>query len=439
MHEIGTLRATGGSPTPGALLPPPAHFMLDFADLPYRFIPPKPNALVIALAKLVNRGIALPGRNHRLTGIDLHGSEAFAAAKRTPGARFLLLPNHSSHSDPQVMTEVCRRLGVTPAFMAAYDVFARGKIRSWVMQRCGAFSVDREGSDRKSMRCATEILTAGRHSLVLFPEGNVYLCNDRVTPFAEGAAYIALRAQKALDQAAPVYAIPVSLKFTFVEDVREPVRSALHDLAGLFGTQLDRESPVTAEITRISTSALARFLKHRGYHPPGDDLDTDQQIRHSAEQIIESLESKMELPVPTSANLMTRVRRIRAAVHAVRTDPKREIDHRAASHWADEAMLALRILGYHGGYTASNPTLDRVAETVVRLREDVTSRLVPPDGKRRCLIQIGAPIDLRTRLDAFRADARGAIAELTELCEAEVQAGIDAINSSNQEPGSEPF
>ena len=413
--------------------------MLDFADLPYEFVPPKPNALIIALAQFVNRRIALPGSEHRLAGVELLGAELLANAQREDGARFVFLPNHSTHSDPQVMTEVCRRLRVTPAFMAAYDVFARGKLRAWIMQRFGAFSVDREGSDRKSMKCATEILAAGKYPRVLFPEGNVYFCNDRVTPFAEGAAYIALRAQKALGDSVPVYAVPVSLKFTFVEDVRELIRTALNDIAEGFGTHLDRDAPVTEELKRISVTALARLLKQRGHIPPESDLDADAKIHHAVEQLLDSLESKMGLSPPASDDLTTRVRKIRAAVHGIRSDPERQVDHRAASHWADEAILALRILGYYGGYTASHPTLDRVAETVARLREDVTSQLDPPDGKRRCVVQIGTPIDLREHLEAFQMKARPAIGKLTRDCEAAVQAGIDAINSSNEELGASPF
>ncbi len=413
--------------------------MLDFSDLPYRFVPPKPNALVIAIARFANRHFALPGKNHLVEGVSLAGAEAFAEARRDRRARFVLLPNHPTHSDPQLMTEVCRRLRVKPAFMAAYDVFARGKFGAWFMQRTGAFSVDREGSDRKAMRCAAEVLAAGRYPLVIFPEGNVYLCNDRVTPFAEGAAYIALRAQKELGDSAPVYAVPVSLKYTYVEDVRETVLIELEKVAASFGTDVDRDAPIAGELKRVSVTALARYLRQHGHIPAHSERPVDEQISHAAGQIIASLESKIDLAARPTDDLTARVRKVRATIHSVRTDPERDVDQRAASHWADEAMLALRILGYAGGYTASNPTLDRAAETVARLREDVRSELFPPDGHRRALVQIGTPIDLRERLADFREGARDAIQDLTDVCEAGVQGGVDRLNSTNDEPGAQPF
>ena len=412
--------------------------MLDFTDLPYQFVPPKPSPFLISLTQLIVGKLALPGRRHLVKDLELRGRTRFREAC-SKGTRFVLLPNHSTHSDPQVMLEVSRRLGIRPSFMAAYDVFTRSRMQGWYMQRTGAFSVDREGSDRKSMMCATDIVVDGKYPLILFPEGNVYLSNDQVAPFAEGASYIALRAQKALGTAQPVYAIPVSLKFTYLEDVRGTLKQIIDDLARQFDTELDRNADFGSEVMRISTTALNRFLGQRGYSSPDQAATVDDQIHHAAGQILTALEGKMELKVPPDVDQTGRIRRIRAAVHAVRTDPDREVDHPAASHWADEAMLALRILGYRGGYMAVNPTLDRVAETVARLQEDVHSRISRPVGRRRCIVQLGAPIDLRERLDPFQAQARETIAELTRDCETAVQDGINSINASNEAPGAALF
>tara|TARA_B100000927_G_scaffold260444_1_gene230032 strand:- start:1909 stop:3147 length:1239 start_codon:yes stop_codon:yes gene_type:complete len=412
--------------------------MLEFKDLPYRFIPPKPNPFLISLSQWVIGKFALPSKLHLIEEVELRGKELFQQACGRD-ANILLLPNHSTHSDPEVMSEVTRRLGLQPSFMAAYDVFARSRIQSWIMQRTGAFSVDREGSDRKSMKCATDVLVRGKHPLVIFPEGNVYFCNDQVAPFAEGASYIALSAQKKLGEGHPVYAVPVSMKFTYVEDIRDQLRSSLDELARRFETELDPKADFGSELLRISTTALKRFLRQRGYSSSKQTATVDEQIHNAAEQIINSLEEKIEIQSKPGSSLTDRIRKIRATIHGIRIDPGREVDHPAATLWADEAILALRILGYQGGYMASNPTLDRVAETVARLREDVHSLTLPPAGKRRCIVQLGNPIDLRERLEAFRSKARPTIANLTQDCEGAVQAGIDDINASNDAPGAQPF
>lgn len=412
--------------------------MLEFKDLPYRFVPPKPNPFLISLSQWVIGKFALPSKRHLIQELEIRGKEIFQESCGRD-ANILLLPNHSTHSDPQVMSEVTRRLGLQPSFMAAYDVFARSRVQAWIMQRTGAFSVDREGSDRKSMKCATEVLVRGKHPLIVFPEGNVYFCNDQVAPFAEGASYIALSAQKKLGENHPVYAVPVSMKFTYVEDVREQLRSSLDELARRFETKLDSKVEFGLELLRISTTALERFLRQRGYSSSKQTATVDEQIHNAAEQIITSLEEKIDIKSKPGSSLTDRVRRIRATIHGIRIDPAREVDHPAAALWADEAILALRILGYQGGYMASNPTLDRVAETVARLREDVHSLTFPPAGKRRCIVQLGNPIDLRERLEAFRSKARQTISGLTQDCEAAVQSGIDDINASNEALGAQLF
>ena len=59
------------------------------------------------------------------------------------------------------MVEVFRRAGVLSFFMAAYDVFERDYKIAWVMQRMGAFSVERDGSDRQSMKEAVRTIAGG--------------------------------------------------------------------------------------------------------------------------------------------------------------------------------------------------------------------------------------------------------------------------------------
>lgn len=289
------------------------------------------------------------------------------------------------------------------------------------------------------MKCAAEVLEAGEYPLVIFPEGNVYFCNDRVTPFAEGAAYIALRAQLKLGTAAPVYAVPVSLKYTFVNDVREKVLTNLDSIAKKVGTSLSREKPIIEEITRISITTLSQFLLEHGHTPPESELIVDKQINFAAEQIITRLEQKIELLPDHKKPLISRIRKIRSKIHAIRIDPKREEDHQMAGQLADEAMLTLRVLGYSGGYATENPTLDRIAETIARLREDIFSEHVLPVGSREVFARISKPINLRNRIDLSEKISRSTIADLTSEFENCVQEGINQSNKENNRPGRTPF
>ena len=77
--------------------------------------------------------------------------------------------------------------------MIAWQVFARdGWLKAMVLRHHGGFSIDREGTDLSAIRQAREVLQGSKNPLFIFPEGDVYHCNDRITPFREGAAAIAL-------------------------------------------------------------------------------------------------------------------------------------------------------------------------------------------------------------------------------------------------------
>jgi len=172
--------------------------MLDFCDEPYRDFPPCDSRLWRAVLHRYNRARFLP-RNKRIASLTVHGDDTLRQSRR-PGDRLVIVPNHPTHGDAAIMLEAMQRVGLTTQMMAAYDVFLRSRADAFVMQRLGAFSVDREGSDARAMKTALDVLDKGLHALTIFPEGNVYLENDRVTPFNDGAAFIALRAAHKLKE-----------------------------------------------------------------------------------------------------------------------------------------------------------------------------------------------------------------------------------------------
>lgn len=406
--------------------------MLQFSDTPYAFFPPKPNRLLIWLLGNFNRFWILPGRRHRVASVTLMNSGAVPAE-----GRILFLPNHSTHSDAEIMVEVQRQLHRRSAYMAAYDVFHRGRFKAWVMQRLGAFSVDREGSDSRAMSTAVKVLARGRLALTIFPEGNVYFMNDRVTPFLEGAAYIGIKAQREIADA-PIYALPVAIKATHLTDTRDAIRGRLREVAAEVGATVDGDADFRAEVKRIGLQGLDQRLREMHLTTP-EAKDLPSLLQRSAEPIIARLEETLELRVRSNADLIERIRRIRQMIHRIRTDPERAPEHDAGARWADEAILALRILSYAGNYLDEHPTLDRTGETTAKLHEDLTSRALPPLGRRHVFVRFGDPIDLRVHAGAKGRRARAAVQEVINAVERSVQDGLDIINEDNTHPGGVPF
>ena len=124
--------------------------MLEFSDASYRFFQAEPSPFLIRVGRTLNRHFIVPGAKHLVKELRIEGDTDALIEARRRGDRLLFVINHPSHSDPQVITEVHRRLGQRSCFMAAYDVFLRSRFTAWSMQKLGNFSIDREVGDRKS-------------------------------------------------------------------------------------------------------------------------------------------------------------------------------------------------------------------------------------------------------------------------------------------------
>ncbi|MCC6680345.1 MAG: 1-acyl-sn-glycerol-3-phosphate acyltransferase [Phycisphaeraceae bacterium] len=438
--------------------------MLDFSDQPYQWFPPRRNALVAHIARCYNRWRQLPAAK-RIAEVRVT-----RAADLPRRSRMMLVFNHSTHADASIALEATRQVGVFPIFMAAYDVFLRSRLDAWIMQRLGAFSVDREGADSRAMKQAAETLLHSRHPLTIFPEGNVYLQNDHVTPFHDGAAFMALRAQKELlERDEPLFAVPAAIKATYLHDIRTDLVRRIEELAATVESTdhgSDKTPTPREALRRIGIVALRRNLKLRGIDPREREIDSLRElIDYAAGTVLSGLEKKLGLArdqgteaprdqgpeqaseakpsaprcldasVPSSTSLIERLRQCRRKIHEVRTDPQRVADHAAAGTWNDEAMLAFRIISYYNtDYIAEKPTLDRIAETVEKLTEDVHRRETAPFADRRALVHFGEPIDLRAYL-AGDLKLRAAVRKLTADLENGVQVGLDLLSAANDAPG----
>lgn len=412
--------------------------MLEFSDAPYRFFPPAPSKPLIWLGKEVNRFYALPCKEHQVREVDLGGNlDAVRDAYRA-GDRLLFVINHPSHSDPQVMTEVHRQLGIPFCFMAAYDVFLRSKFNGWCMQKLGHFSIDREGSDRKAMATAIDTLKENRCALDIFPEGNVYLTNDRVAPFLDGTAFIAIKAQQALESG-NVRIVPVSLKFTNLTDCREKLVSFVKTSADDAGFPFDPEKPIVDSVVELGSHVLASHLEHHGYsHKITVDKDgIHGSMAELAGTMVGDLEEHLEIVARDGDSLTDRIRKIRSTIHQIRTDEEKAASYPDIDATANRAILAFRILAYLTPYLTEHPTLDRFAETVERIGEDHFSRPMGRIAPRRVYARIGEIIDVADHLESAGGKARNAIASITAEMESQVQSGIDAINAGNDAPGAE--
>lgn len=267
-----------------------------------------------------------------------------------------------------------------------------------------------------------------------FPEGNVYLTNDRVSPFLDGAAFIALKAQAAAGGAA-VTIVPMSIKFTHLTAPRTAITERMLQIGADSGYAFPAGSsqrPLEA-VLGLGRHILGMYLKkHDLDHDIPDDAEAlYHRLQSFAENLVGEVERGLGIDVDGTAALPSRITKTRARIHQLHTAPD-AAPHPEIDGLAERAILALRIHGYLTPYLTDCPTIDRYDETVERISEDFYSRNMPRTGPRRVIARLAAPIDVRSFASM---KSREAIAAITREMETRIQHGIDTINTSNDAPG----
>ena len=393
-----------------------------------KFWPPRPSRF---WATVLTRWRRYRARKHWLVSdVSVEGlEETFSRFASNDG--IVIAPNHSHEADAHVLMEVTRRVRARLYFMAAWQAFqGHWGIDGWILQRIGAFSVDREGSDRRSLRQAVELLMTS-HSVVIFPEGEIHHLNERLMPLLDGAAFIASRAQHKLEQAesdARVWILPVAIRYRFVEDISSQLDAAMKRLeARMFWWKPPQDASIQERIIRFGEVLLTIKEKEKLGRSGENDGDLPTRISLLIDSLLSRHEHELFEKSPSAPTIPLRVKALRRRLLAMGTDEQAdEQTCRRALDGLDDVQLALQLFSYPGDYIAEGPTPERMAETIERYEEDVHG-LARSIGRRRARVLFGEPIDMKQmcRSRGGRTD----LAKVTEQLEESIGKLLVAADS----------
>ena len=339
-------------------------------DQPYAFVPPYqgtwwPRFLQLFLRRQLRRTYGVVDVQCR--GLD-RLRESISA-----GHGVLLTPNHCRPCDPQVVSELCRQAGTAPQIMASWHLFKQGRLKAFLLRRFGAFSVYREGLDRQALQAGIDILQKSRRPLVLFPEGVITRTNDRLVALMEGPSFIARSAAKRRAERAAggqVVIHPVAIKYFFHGDLEPALCSVLDDLERRLSWQPRRKCDLYERICRVGESLLC--LKELEYLGQPQSGPIHERVERLIDHVLVPLEQEW-LGGHREKAVVARVKKLRIAilpdmVHGPITDEERE------RRWGQLADMYLiqQMSHYPPEYIKSNPTPERMLETVERFEEDLT-------------------------------------------------------------------
>jgi Acyltransferase len=368
------------------------------------FWPPRPHPFWTVLLEPLRRWYLR--RWMRVAEVVVEGLDELRQ-RVTPGDGLLLAPNHSDHADPQVLLEVGRRWGRQFYFMAAWQSFYRHwRLDGFLMQRLGAFSVDREGSDRRAVRKAVELLTTGQ-ALVVFPEGEIYYLNDRLTPLLEGVAFMALMAQRELEKSKPaarVWLAPAAIRFRYVEDVSRPMETLLARMEQRFLLKPPAGAALHERVLRLGEMLLTLKEKEKLGQSREGEGDLAARLRFFIETLLQRLERDWLAKSPAAETVPLRIKAVRrSALEAYTSETADAAGRTRAAAALDDLHLTAQLYSYPGDYLLEKVCPERVAETLLKFDEDMTGNMPRPIGRRRARVVLGEPIDLKARLGSGRS------------------------------------
>ncbi|MCH2572213.1 MAG: 1-acyl-sn-glycerol-3-phosphate acyltransferase [Planctomycetes bacterium] len=339
------------------------------------------------------------------------------------GCGVLITPNHPTHADAYSMNAASVAVGHPMYFMATWHVFAnQGWAGQWLLQKYGTFSIDREGTDLEAMRMAQDILKNRRFPLVIFPEGEVYHTNDRVTPFREGAAALAYLAARRSER--KIVCIPAALKYHYTSDPMPELLELTSELETAVHWRPTPEKPIVERLYRLGTALIC--LKELEYLDTVQEGTLTDRILKLSNHILRIHEADFEID-GRDKTIPERVKELRNEC-LKRFEGLEESDNQRRlilDKRLDDCFLAVQLYSYPGTYIAENPTVERIAETLDKLEEDVLDQYsATTRGMRSSIVRFGEPIEVPT------SKQRNLISELTDQIEDAVQAMLDDINSS---------
>jgi 1-acyl-sn-glycerol-3-phosphate acyltransferase len=401
------------------------------------FYPPLPNSFLINFAQFIAPVVTRYIFQFELL-IDRKSTETI---QRLSDRRLLLLPNHPTFQDPIVMFALSGRLNQKFYYLSAYELFQG--FMTGIFQGLGVYSIRRGLVDRPSIAQTIEILTQENSRLVVFPEGGCSFQNDTVMPFRAGAVQIAFQAMSKLAKQGEIpdlYALPVSIKYRYTQDMQRVIHQTLHRLE----TALSIE-PNGSDYDRLRTIAqqvLVRMEREYGTHSPTKDkLSWDERISLLRTHILESCEQQLGISANPREALRERTYKIeyvlKTQADALESETTPETET-ATGDWTTKYTLIeksiKRLLNFdaiYDGYVAENPTPERFLDTLIRLEREVFDIDKPPaKGYRQARIKLGEPINLKDFFTEYQRDRASTVNAVTLKIQQTVQQNLNLLNGN---------
>lgn len=309
----------------------------------------------------------------------------------------LLTPNHPRIADAMTICYLARETPCNFYAMASWHLFNQGWLTRFMIRMMGAFSVNREGLDRRSIDEAVRILQKAERPLLLFPEGTTSRTNDQLMALMEGPAFIARTAAKrrAKQDGGKVVVHPVAIRYLYQGDIEKACDGVLRDIEQKLTWRPGSDLPLVDRIVRVGNALLS--LKEMQYDAQsGGDLTLRERQTKMVNHLLDPLEQEW-LGGSQQGGVAQRIKGLRMQIFPDMSRnelPPEETERR----WRqlEDTYLAQQIDCYPGNYLRQYTSVDRILETVEKFEEDLTDA-ARIHGELKVIIDVGEAIEVSTR------------------------------------------
>ncbi|MES2437795.1 MAG: 1-acyl-sn-glycerol-3-phosphate acyltransferase [Verrucomicrobiota bacterium] len=355
-------------------------------DKPYTFIPPRFSRFWHWLVrKILPRHMR---KQYGITAVECVGAEKLRASLAA-GHGVMIVGNHCRPCDPMILDSLAAEVRRPFHVIASWHVFMGSKIQRFLLPRMGGFSVYREGMDRESLKCAIKTVADGKFPLVIFAEGIITRCNDRLVNFMEGPAFMARAAAKQRKEG-KVVIHPVFIRYFFEGDLQKTVLPVVNEIEKRLAWQPQTQLPLRERILKIGGALLD--LKEIEYLQAPQPGTFRERLQRLEDHLLTPLENQW-CASRHDGDAMARVKRLRSAIlPEMVTGDLTEADR--ANRWRHlaDVYLVQQLHCYPGDYI-EHPTPERILETVERYEEDLTD-IARPHFPIRAIITVGDAIEV---------------------------------------------
>lgn len=388
---------------------------------PYTFCPARYSRWLSPGFMVLSKWFYL-NRHFKIRDIQVFGEKAVSSCIQK-GHSVLIAPNHADHADPHVLLQASRICRTHFHFMAAREGFEQSPVNRFVLQRMGAFSIDREGADLAAIKQAIQVLEKAAYPLVIFPEGEIWHHHETLDEVNEGVANILLKVFQRVSPAQDAVLVPTGLRYFHEPHVERTFDSRLAILERSINWAPSPNLAFVDRILRLCTGLLAtKEVEYLGQNLSGTLLERRAAFQAA---LVEGVESVLALTDSSMDSLPGRVKKARQKIRTQLTQGEGSPSEiQQAYLLLDRLYLVIQLYSYPGQYLAQEPSVDRIAETILKLEEDVLGKGSYP-APRRVEVRFGDPISVSAFLKENGLNAKSGAPRLTDIMAGKIQELLD--------------